>query len=122
VSSFYIFDHIFFLVIKKVTERRCPKMKEKKKYIFGLTSSTARHKERRYRLADDSLVFVFFLQQRVGESGRRLMHLVPAPAVRLMKRRVHLFILWASLGSSDQRMKTSPGRSQHKGLEKTIIP
>ena len=29
---------------------------------------------------------VFF--QRIGESGRRLMHLVPAPAVRLMKRRV----------------------------------
>jgi len=26
--------------------------------------------------------------QRVGDSGRRLMHLVPAPAVRLMKRRV----------------------------------
>ena len=26
--------------------------------------------------------------QRLGESGRRLMHLVPAPAVRLMKRRV----------------------------------
>jgi len=27
-------------------------------------------------------------ETRVGESGRRLMHLVPAPAVRLMKRRV----------------------------------
>ena len=27
-------------------------------------------------------------RSRVGESGRRLMHLVPAPAVRLMKRRV----------------------------------
>ena len=32
---------------------------------------------------------LFFLaNQRVGDWGRRLMHLVPAPAVRLMKRRV----------------------------------
>ena len=32
---------------------------------------------------------LFFLSnQRVGESGRRFVHLVPAPAVRLMKRRV----------------------------------
>jgi len=32
-------------------------------------------------------MFIFFAQ-RVGESRRRHMHLVPAPAVRLMKRRV----------------------------------
>ena len=33
--------------------------------------------------------FIGFVgEQRVGESRRRLMHLVPAPAVRLMKRRV----------------------------------
>ena len=29
-----------------------------------------------------------WVRQRIGEVGRRLMHLVPAPAVRLMKRRV----------------------------------
>jgi hypothetical protein len=38
--------------------------------------------------SDNHFSLVFFFQQRVGESGRRLMHLVPAPAVRLMKRRV----------------------------------
>ena len=35
-----------------------------------------------------TLVFFPLIKKRIGEVGRRLMHLVPAPAVRLMKRRV----------------------------------
>jgi len=41
----------------------------------------------RWSLAGTDELF-FLANQRVGDWGRRLMHLVPAPAVRLMKRRV----------------------------------
>ena len=37
---------------------------------------------------DEEVKFLVSAWLRVGESRRRLMHLVPAPAVRLMKRRV----------------------------------
>ena len=42
------------------------------------------------KLTDRSKIFYFdrFKENRLGDEERRLMHLVPAPAVRLMKRRV----------------------------------
>jgi hypothetical protein len=48
--------------------------------------------------------FVFFLNQRVGDSGRRLMHLVPAPDSG--NRRLIVFVL-RRMG---HRVETASGR------------
>ena len=53
-------------------------------------------------------------ERRVGEVGRRLMHLVPAPAVRLMKRRVQS-------RPGVRQLETIPGKLHpNTGLESKI--
>ena len=91
--NFLADDHCFQAYKEKMTEA----------WIFGLLSWTSwflsskdpytnmakdKKKTQEPENFDEEVKFLVSAWLRVGESRRRLMHLVPAPAVRLMKRRV----------------------------------
>jgi len=71
---------------ERISKLKRSEIKLLREYVLWTSNFQELQDNERSKVDDECLEAVD--SSRCGEVGRRLMHLVPAPAVRLMKRRV----------------------------------